>query len=313
MRYAKGMKISKNRISAYGYMLLNTLVWGAALIIVKPVFETTTPFRFLFYRFAIASVLAIPFLIHFIRKKQLNWSIIWKVAALELIGTTLNLGILYLGVERTSAIEASLISTTSPLFLILMGMFFLKERQEKKEWLGFAFSFMGMIILALMPLITKGIFTPTLSLIGNLLIIGANIAESSYFISAKNLYKTLPKFLVASISFVVGAISFGLISLWETSWSINNLWTLTQLELSETKVLLPVVYMAVFGSIIGLTAYIKGQDKIEASEASLFRYLQPAVYLPLGVIFLKEPMYPLQIVGLILILLGVGLAEIRKR
>lgn len=309
----KYMRLTPSRLQAYLYLLLNTLLWGAALIIVKPAFDTTTPFRFLFYRFLLASVLCIPILVHFYKKGFISFKVIRTVTLVELIGTTLNLGLLYLGVARTSAIEASLITTTAPIFTILLGIFLLKERQEKREWLGLVLSFGGMILLTLLPSLTHGAISYHLSLLGNLLIVGANIAESTYYITAKKAYKKLPKLMIASIGFVVGAISFGLLSLWEVGWSTTILMTDARVELSTVNVLIPVVYMAIFGSIIALTAYIKGQDSIEASEASLFRYLQPAVYLPLGVIFLKEPVYPLQIVGLIFILLGVFVAQLKKR
>ena len=213
--------IKSKRFNSYIFMLINTLVWGAALIIVKPAFDVTTPFRFLLYRFALASIVALPILIYYIRKKKVSWKTFFTVSAIEMIGTTLNLGILYIGVQRTSAIEASLISTTAPLFVILMGILFLKEKQEKKEWLGFVFSFAGMILLTLLPILTNGAVSHSASLFGNLLIIGANLAESSYFITAKRSYSKLPKFLIASISFLVGVVSFSILSLWEINWSTS--------------------------------------------------------------------------------------------
>jgi drug/metabolite transporter (DMT)-like permease len=70
--------------------------------------------------------------------------------------------------------------------------------------------------------------------------------------------------------------------------------------------------MAIPGSVIGLISYIEGQDRIEASEASLFVYLQPLIYLPLGLILLQEKIFTQQLVGLGLILLGVIVAEKRR-
>lgn len=69
--------------------------------------------------------------------------------------------------------------------------------------------------------------------------------------------------------------------------------------------------MAVFGSIVGLTAYIQGQDGIESSEASLFWYLQPLIAIPLAFIVLGEKALPLQWLGLGLVLIGVAIAERR--
>ena len=76
-------------------------------------------------------------------------------------------------------------------------------------------------------------------------------------------------------------------------------------------VLLAVLYMSLFGSIIGLTAYIKGQDGMEASEASLFTYLQPLVYIPLSVLWLHEQLTLTMLVAMVLIGIGVYSAEKR--
>lgn len=234
------------------------------------------------------------------------------ITLLEMIGTTLNLSLLYIGLTKTSAIETSLITTTAPLFVVLLSIIFLKEREERNEWLGILLSFLGMIVITLLPVLNTGFISKEASLIGNLLIVTAIITESSYFITAKKQYKKIPKLFVATISFIVGSVSFGLLSLWESSWSFTNLTTKLSQDFQHPPVIFAVVYMAVFGSIIGLTTYIKGQDSVEASEASIFRYLQPLVYLPLGVLVLGETVSFIQLVGLGLIVLGFLVAEVRS-
>lgn len=230
---------------------------------------------------------------------------------LELVGTTLNLALLYIGLSKTSAIETSLISTTAPLFTVLMGILILKEKQEKHEWLGTILSFLGMITITIFPAVQAQ--NVDSSVIGNILIVTAILSESAYFIAAKKYYKKVPKLFVASISFLVGAVSFGLLSLWQNMGSISAVTTELSTNFSNTYVGFATFYMAVFGSIIGLTLYIKGQDAIEASEASLFRYLQPAVYLPLGVLVLNETITLSQWLGLGLILVGFVVAELGRK
>ncbi len=104
------------------------------------------------------------------------------------------------------------------------------------------------------------------------------------------------------------------------SGSINGTHTIfsqffqaVQADFTHRSVWLASVYMAIFGSIIGLTAYIKGQDGIEASEASLFTYLQPLVFIPAGILLLHETVHPLQIFAMALILFGVYIAEKRSK
>ncbi|MDQ5950992.1 MAG: hypothetical protein QG639_269 [Patescibacteria group bacterium] len=307
------MTLSRKRLTAYSYLLINTLVWGAAFIVVKPAFEAISPFNFLFSRYALAGLLCVPVLVYYFRKIHISFTILKTIILLELVGTTLNLGVLYLGLARTSAIETSLITTTAPLFTVLMGIFFLKERQQRNEWSGMLLSFGGMLLITLLPILSNGFVSNQASLLGNLLIVAANISESGYYIAAKKQYKRLPKLFVASLSFFVGTVSFGLLSLWQSNWSVSTMAQELMVGWQFPPAQFAIIYMAVFGSIVGLTMYIKGQDSIEASEASIFRYLQPAVYLPLGMFLLGETISVWQIVGLALIIVGFITAEVRRK
>ena len=69
--------------------------------------------------------------------------------------------------------------------------------------------------------------------------------------------------------------------------------------------------MGILGSPIAVSLYLYGQDKIEASEATLFSYLQPLIYIPLAVFWLGEKIIPAQLIGLAIIAAGVYLAERR--
>ena len=63
-------KKSNQRLQSYFLLLVNTVVWGAALIMVKPALEYTTPFRYLLYRYLIASIAAIPIIFFVVKKLQ---------------------------------------------------------------------------------------------------------------------------------------------------------------------------------------------------------------------------------------------------
>jgi drug/metabolite transporter (DMT)-like permease len=71
--------------------------------------------------------------------------------------------------------------------------------------------------------------------------------------------------------------------------------------------------MATFGSIIGLTAYFAGQARMEASEAGLFTYLQPLVYIPLAWFWLGERATWPMLVAVLCVIAGVGAAELPRR
>lgn len=281
------------------------------MIIVKPAFDVTTPYRYLLYRYLIAGVIALPLLFYYWPKVKHVWKNLGVIIGLELLGTTVALSLLYLGLARTTAIEASLLVTSAPLFTTLVAVWLLKEKQLKNEWLGLVIALAGTVLLTLWPLFNSSASVASFSVSGNLLIIGNSITAALYFVWAKKYYRQLPKLFVTTISFFVGLVTFGLLSFFEQQFSIARLSQAIFTDLHSTPVLIAAGYMAIFGSIIGLTAYIKGQDGIEASEASLFTYLQPLIYLPLGVLLLHEALSPFQIVSLALILGGVAIAEKR--
>lgn len=275
----------------------------------KPALEFASPYRFLLYRYAIASVLSLGFIWHYWPKIHHKIQTLKTITLLELLGVTLTLGLLYQGLALTSAVEASLITTTVPVFITLGGIWFLRERQEKFEWFGLLLALAGTLFLTLWPAWNNPALGQTFSVAGNLLIVGQNITTAAYFILAKRYYQTWPKLFVASISFVVGLVSFALLGLAEASWNLGSLLQLIQSDWQHPAVWWASIYMAVFGSIIGLTAYIKGQNGVEASEASVFWYLEPLVYVPLSFWLLQEKIQPFQIVALLLILVGVAIPE----
>lgn len=292
-------------------MLVNTVAWGAALPIVKPALAFITPYQFLLYRYIFAAIFSFPVLLYYIPNVKHLWKKIGVIIILELIGTTFALGLLYEGLRQTSSIQAGLISSTTPVFIILGGIFFLKEKEEQHEWLGLLLAIIGTFILTIEPTLFHNELVGSFSLMGNMLIIGQNLATAAYFLLAKKFYIGIPKLFVTTISYYVGIISFLLIDMFTLHGRELGLNQPMWAQLSHPAALVAVLYMATFGSIIGLTAYIKGQEGMEASEASVFTYLQPVVFIPLSMLLLRERFSWLSMLSVGFISLGVWLSEYR--
>ena len=293
----------------YAALMVTTVIWAAVFVVAKPAFEVTTPFRFLFYRFVIASAIGIPLFLYYLPRVKKVWSHVGPTTLLEILGVPIALSFLYTGLERTSSIEAGFITTTMPLFVVFFGIWLLKEKQEKNEWRGLALAFFGTLVITFAPFFSNPEAHTVTSFSGNTLIFIHNCAIALYYVLAKKRYRTLPKFFVASISFGVGAISFFFLSLAELQFSIPQLASTIAADLTHRSVQIAALYMGILGSVVAFTTYIIGQDGIEASEATLFNYLQPLIYVPLGVLLLGESVDFIQILALGVILVGVVLAE----
>lgn len=308
-------KKSSQRLLAYAWLSLNTVLWGVIPVIAKASYTQTTPYRFLLYRFLLAVIFSLPILIYYLPKIKKLPKTIFLIAAMESIGTALTLALLYLGLKHTTAIESSLITAISPLFVTIGGWIFLHEVIEKHEKLGLALALCGSVILALAPiLVIKNGHGNTFSLLGGALIFLQDLIYVGYLLLIKKRYQKIPKFFVSTISFYVGLIAFLILSWWELGFSTPTLLATINSELFHNQqLLITSIYMAFGGSILGLTSYLKGNNLIEASEASLFWYLQPLVTIPVGMFWLHEKLTTAQIVAMVFILAGVYLAEKRTR
>lgn len=301
------------RSTAYFFLLTSTICWGLAFVFVKPSLEYISPFRFLLYRYILAALLSTPLIWYYWKKIKHIWRAIKTIVLLELFGTTFCLSLLYSGLAHSTAITASIFTSTTPLFIVLAGVLFLKEKQEKHESVGLFIACIATLVLAVAPSIftTQSAGIASLLSSGNILILGATSATALYFILAKKYYQKLPKLFVTAVSFFVGSVSFLLLVLYEQHFSTTSLLSQIHLDALQPTVWFAVGYMALFGSIIGGTAYLKGQAEIETSEASVFTYLQPLVAIPAGIILLQESVTPIQIGALVAIVVGVIIAEKR--
>lgn len=294
-------------------MLLNTFLWSIPFLVVKPALDITTANRIMLYRYGLAVLCSLPILFYYFvwKKYRLKLSNYVAIILIELLGSVAALALLYTGLNYVGAIEAGLLGASSPILITIGGVLLLKERQERNETIGLFFAFIGTLLLIFNPVLSLGEAIGSISMMGSGLILGSHVLNMFYFPLMKKHYQGLPKLLVATIGFYVAAIGFFLLSWWEAG-SINTLTNIVIQEMQTPSVFYAGIFMAVFGSIIGLTAYIKGQDGIEASEASLFTYLQPLIYIPAGIIWLQESVSVLQLVALAIISFGVYYASKRS-
>ena len=298
--------MSKSRRLAYLALLYNALVWGAAFPIIKPVFEFLTPLQYLFFRFLTAGLFALPIFLTYYLRNHPKPAYLLKVWLLELAGLALPILILYEGLARTSALEASLIGATGPIFVVLGGIIFLRERETKREWQGLALSLLGSLIIILEPIWNGHGFLGS-SLSGNLLVLGYDVSWAVYAIIAKKFYKTKPPLALGSLTYLGTALIYGLI--------LNYQHSLPSLQLLTTnyQLLLPVLYMAVPGGIIANIFYLYAASRIEVSEANLFTYLNGIVAIPASYLLLGERPSLTTILAVIIIAYGVFRAETRSK
>ncbi|HUW24092.1 MAG TPA: DMT family transporter [Patescibacteria group bacterium] len=292
--------MSEERRKAYLTLLTTAFIWGLAPPIIKYTLRYTSPLTFLFYRFLIVSlILIVPLTIKFIKQRP-SLNLCFQYLALGFIGTPLTLLLLFFGMQKTAAINASLISIFTPILIILGGVVFLRETVTRQERFGISFIFLGAFLSILEPLFKNGL-SLNQGLWGNLLIFGGSVAWASFSLLRRKAGEALDSFVLSASSFLVGLITllpfvtfnFSLLALNSNAWP-------------------GICYMAILGSVIAYFTYIYGFSKIEASEATLFTYLEPIFAIPIAVAFLHEELSFIFLLGAFFIVIGVLVSQTRK-
>ena len=295
------------RLRAYSYLLIVALIWGVATPVIKYTLQGIDPLPFLTYRFGISAAFAIVFIA--ITKANLtrikkNFGLVFVYSILT---TTVALGILFLGIDKTTVIDTALITAVGPLVTAVAGVYFLKEHVTKQERMGIAIAFLGTLVVVFGPVLSGN---GSLKITGNLLVLGYIIIMAfSSVLSKKLVRKKVDPLTLTNVSFIIGFVTILPIAIF--ALGTNNL-TSTIFNL-EPNYQLGVWYMALISGTLAYSLWVRGQKTIEISEAGVFSYLIPLFAAPLGIIWLGESITTPFVIGAILITAGVIIAEYKKR
>jgi drug/metabolite transporter (DMT)-like permease len=299
--------MSPARKRAYLELLVVAIIWGSASPVIKYTLSGFSPAIFLTYRFFISTIIAIIIFVFIKVKIPKNPKVMGIILLNGFLISTVTLGLLFLGTDKTSSIESNLISAMSPVIIAVAGVFFLKERITKRESLGILIALAGTLITIIEPILN---FSQGFEgLTGNLLVLASVIVGAATAILAKVALRDEADALFATnISFVVGFLT--LIP-----------FTLRQILNSDFQVItsvpfgyhLGVFYMAILSGTLAYFLWHKAEKTIEVGEVNLIAYLYPVFGAPLSILWLKEKIDTPFIIGGIIIVIGVALAQWKKR
>ena len=293
------------RVKAYLMLLGVALIWGIAGPVIKLTLTGIPPLLFVTYRFFIASIFALPFLIPKLYNIKKNF---WLLLLYGFLNSTATLGLLFLGTDKTTLLDMSLLSLFGPLLMISMGAFFLKEHVTTKEKIGIAIAFFGSLIIALEPISHNG--QGEQRLLGNLLIFGSLICGATSGLLVKKLMReNIPPLFLVNWSFIVGFVTLAPFVLFSKSFT-NDLSLLGEIK---PVYHLGVIYMALVSGTIAYWLDNMALKTIELSEAALFAYIHPAISAMAALILLGDKITTQLSLGAVVAIIGVGIAEIKKR
>ena len=275
------------------------LIWGANFVVAKITLEEIPTMSLGFLRFGLACLLMIPFLATFEgNDKKIKVSHLPMLIFGGLLIVTFNIALFYEGLMRTTAINASVISLSVPIFSVLAGWMFLKEKLYVVNFLGIIFGLLGALVILGLPVILSSNFS-AVSFMGNMLILLCSLSFVWGSIIFKKMFKYYPPIIITSFVFLVGAVSFLVPAVLE--YIKDPTWT------SQISILgvLGLLYITILSSVSAYFLMTWGLSKVDLNKASLIQYIEPAIAATLAIPLLGERISYSFIIGTCLVVLGV--------
>ncbi len=293
------------RIKAYILILLVTIIWGVASPVIKYTLDGFDPLTFLTYRFGISSIISIVIFLIIGFRLPKNIKDIVLLVIYGLLASSVSLALLFFGLKNTTVLDSSLITLSDPLLISIAGVYFLKERVSKREKIGIFIAIIGTLLTIVEPLIQNG--NGHLRLSGNLMIIAYAIVVAGTAVLGKILLRRgVEASTMTALSFILGFISL------LPFWLVTNVSAYSIIH-TPYSYHVGVFYMAVISGSLAFYLSNKAQKSIEIGEQAIFGYMYPIFAAPLAVIWLREKITPIFVIGAIIIAIGVTIAEIKKK
>jgi len=284
-------------LAAYAALLGTTTAFGFSFVATKFALRGFEPLLIALLRFSLAG--AILFLLWRLRggRERLSRRELARLAALGFVSLTVYFTFENLGIARTSASDAAILIGAIPIFVSVLNVFTLHERNSGAEWTGILLSFAG--VVALIELGARGAGGSTL--LGNLLVLGASLAAAVYNVAARRLLVTRSALFVTTFQNLFGALFMLPLAVAEA--------LLVGVRSPTAQATGAVAYLVLACSVCGYLLLNYGLRFIEASKASVFINLTPVVAVAAAYVLLGERFTAGQLVAAVVVVAGVWLAN----
>ena len=294
--------IDESKVKGHLAMLGANVMWGLMSPVVKIVFATGVVAPMIVVDFRVAGAALLFWLTSlFLPKEHVPPADILRLFGAGMLGVLFNQGCFILGVKLTSPGEASLVTTTMPMWVMLLAWLILREPITLKKAGGIAAGAAGAIILIAGSASPVSGSNPAL---GDVIVLCAQLSYALYLTLYRNFIRkyslvTLMKWMFLSAT-VVGLPS-------SLKWLCATDWK----AISPTE-WGGIAYVVVCGTFLAYICIMIGQKTLRPTLVGMYNYVQPIVATITGICLGLDRFTPVKALAIALIFSGVWLVTISK-
>lgn len=285
--------------------VLAVVIWSGNFIVSRGVTNYIGPVSLAFYRWLMATLIIAPFAWKKFVAERKTVSINWKYLAwVSLTGIALFNTFVYIAGHYTTAINLALIGTTSsPIFATILAVIFLREKPGMFRIIGIVTCVGGILLL-----ISKGSWQTLVNFhfsTGDLWVLAGAFAFAIYNVLVRKKPAQISSLNFLFVIFAMGAAMLFPFFLAEQAWGMPTQWS--------WQLLAVLLYLGAGTSVAAFLCWNIAIQKLGAGRTVLFGNLIPIFSTLEAVWLLGEEITRIHIIGGVVVIGGLALANTRPR
>jgi len=280
--------------------LFSVIVWGASFVATKVALKEISPVTVVWLRFGLG-VIILGGMVWYRKQLKIPKKEDWLYfGLLGFLGIAFHQWLQSTGLVTAHAVSTSLIVATTPIFMVLLGWLFLKEKLTWFQLFGISLSTFGVLLV-----ITKGdlasLFSGHFGSTGDFLIL---ISAPNWALFSTLSRRGLQRYPAASMMFYV------MLSGWFfSSILFINSGKFQQIQSLSLNGWLAICFLGIFCSGIAYIFWYDALQTLPVSQTGAFLYIEPIVTVIVAGLVLGEELVLAAFIGGLIILCGVWMVN----
>lgn len=283
-------------------LILACLFWAISFIATKAALAVIPPLTVVMLRLAVSSLCFLGFWA--IRGTSLDFRdsrLLGRLFVLSLFGTGLHYGAQTIGLQYTTASNASLYAVTGPITITVIAALFLRERLTWKKGAGIFFALLG--VLMVLGIDTLREFRLAGNVLGDLLVFLSIVMWGVFTVLSKDMTRKLGAVDLTAAVTLMGTLYMIPAGIWEmgkTGFSLGS---------ATVEAWGAVTFLGVTCSFAATLLYIYALQGMDSQKVGVYLYTIPPMTYFFAALYLHEAIGLWLIIGSVVVLAGVFLTE----
>ena len=273
------------------------IMWSSAYATARIIVADAPPLTALALRFVISGLIAVGIA----RAMGQSWRLTraqWRATAIfGLCQNGVYLGLNFVALQWIEASLASIIASTMPLLVALLGWLFFGTKVRLLGLAGLAAGVLG-VALIMGARIETGVNLTGVAMCGV-----AAFALALATLSVKGASSGGNLLMIVGLQMLVGAAALGAAALALESWQVN--WTLS--------LGLAFAYQIVVPGLVATILWFNLVQRVGAVRASTFHFLNPFFGVAAAALLLGERVRPLDLIGVGIVMAGILMVQLSRQ